>query len=936
MTGRTLFHYRIESKLGEGGMGVVYKARDTRLDRFVAIKMLPPDKTTEPERKRRFVQEAKAASALNHPNILHVYDIETGGEVDFIVMEYFEGQTLADLIGRKGLPVRDTLKYAVQVADGLAAAHAAGIVHRDIKPGNIMVNDKGLVKILDFGLAKLTDSAEGGEFRSTQTIKPATEEGTIVGTVAYMSPEQAEGKKVDSRSDVFSFGSVLYEMATGARAFQGQTKISTLSAILHQEPKPPDEVTPSVPRELGRVISHCLRKDPHRRFQHMDDVKTLLEELKEESESGRLASRAVARAVPRGRRWPLAVASAAAILALAAAATLWLLRNERGGSAPSEAPVMRLTSDTGLTTDPALSPDGKLVAYASDRAGGENLDIWVQQIDGGAPLRLTSDANDDYEPSFSPDGSRIVFRSERDGGAIYTIPSLGGEARLIAKGGRHARFSPDGTRIAFVTGVGGLGGVSGGELLIIPSVGGTPRKLVPGDVGAANPVWSPDGKWIVFACGTYRIDDWAIVPSDLTEPVTRQENASGSRTGPGRAVMILKLDALKKSGLGELKPSQWLAGNRLLFSAKSGDTSHVFEIGLSPPGVMAKQWHLDSSPRRLTFSTGFDQGASVATGGSGSSAGRIAFASLVRKEDIWSVALDADHPRLGGKLQQLTEENGFHIFPSVSRDGKKIAYVAHAAYNDEVWLLDLNVAKKSQFSTAVSAKYKLQITPDGSQVFYGDVVSRTDYGVNAVSVAGGAPARICEKCDGWIWDWLPERRRLLTFGQGKTTVVATMHNLETGKSTLFLERPPMNLYEFRWSPDSRWLTFLTRGGPAGQSTVYVAPFTADQSPREDSWIPITDGSVSEDKLNWSPDGNTIYSVSDRDGFPCIWAYPLDPQIKRPAGAPLPIFHSHGARLSIRNANVVSQGLSVARDKIVFNMGEITGNIWMTELSQNRK
>ncbi len=245
MIGRMLGHYRIDSKLGEGGMGVVYRAFDTHLDRAVAIKVLRPDATASPDRKRRFVLEAKSASALNHPGIIHIYDIDTAdlpeGPIEFIAMEFVPGKTLDQCIGRSGLSLKDTLKFGIQIADALARAHAAGIVHRDLKPGNIIVGDDGRVKLLDFGLAKLTEKSEGDPDGLTATMAtedgPQTEEGAIVGTVAYMSPEQAQGQKVDGVSDIFSFGSVLYEMVTGRRAFDGPNKISTLSAILHFEPR---------------------------------------------------------------------------------------------------------------------------------------------------------------------------------------------------------------------------------------------------------------------------------------------------------------------------------------------------------------------------------------------------------------------------------------------------------------------------------------------------------------------------------------------------------------------------------------------------------------------------------------------------------------------------------------------------------------------------
>ena len=258
-------------------MGFVYKAKDLHLDRFAALKILPPDKVADPDRKRRFVQEAKAASALNHPNIITIYDIDQDEGTDFIAMEYVAGKTLDQLIGRKGLPTGDTLKYAIQIADALAAAHATGIVHRDLKPGNVMVTESGLVKVLDFGLAKLVEpGSSSDELAGTRTVLTQTEEGIIVGTVAYMSPEQAEGKRLDARSDIFSFGTVLYEMLTGCRAFQGDSKIRVLSAVLHQEPA----AIEGAPPELDKIIGGCLHKDPDRRIQHMADVKLALEDLK--------------------------------------------------------------------------------------------------------------------------------------------------------------------------------------------------------------------------------------------------------------------------------------------------------------------------------------------------------------------------------------------------------------------------------------------------------------------------------------------------------------------------------------------------------------------------------------------------------------------------------------------------------------------------------
>jgi hypothetical protein len=291
LVGQVISHYQFLEKLGAGGMGDIYKAHDARLNRFVAVKVLSSANAGDPERRRRFIQEAQAASGLNHPNIITVHDIVNEPEGDYMVMEFVSGKTLVDLIPKGGLRPAQALKYGVQMADALSVAHAAGIVHRDLKPGNVMVTDSGLVKVLDFGLAKLTDRGPASHMGdNTQTIAeaPLTVEGSIIGTVSYMSPEQAQGKKVDTRSDIFSFGVVFYEMLTGARAFSGDSALSTLSAILRDEHRPMVQIAPDVPPQLELLITRCLRKNPDERWQSMKDVLAALGALKHESDSGQL------------------------------------------------------------------------------------------------------------------------------------------------------------------------------------------------------------------------------------------------------------------------------------------------------------------------------------------------------------------------------------------------------------------------------------------------------------------------------------------------------------------------------------------------------------------------------------------------------------------------------------------------------------------------
>ena len=409
-------------------MGVVYRARDTQLDRVVAIKVLDAEATSDLERRRRFVQEAKAASALNHPGIVTIYGISSDAGVDFIAMEYLAGQTLDQLIKGSTLRIPLALKYATQAAEALAKAHAVGIVHRDIKPSNIMVTTDGTVKVLDFGVAKLAAATTVTD-ASSLTLSglhdaPRTQEGRIVGTVAYMSPEQAAGQHVDARSDIFSFGTVLYEMVTGTRAFGGTSSVSTLAAVLTSEPRLPSELSRDVPSDFERIIMRCLRKDPAKRFQVMSDVVLALEELN--TDTGTAIARRP-RPMPRRR----AVAAAlVTLLVLAAAVLAWILtRPTVSVPAPT---VGRLTSYPGDERYPSISPDGNQVAFSWSGVAEDNYDIYIKALNADTPLRLTNTAAEDSVPSWSPDGSRIAFvRREGHTTAIYLTPPVPGSERKL-------------------------------------------------------------------------------------------------------------------------------------------------------------------------------------------------------------------------------------------------------------------------------------------------------------------------------------------------------------------------------------------------------------------------------------------------------------------------------------------------------------------------
>ncbi|MBI3698131.1 MAG: serine/threonine-protein kinase [Acidobacteria bacterium] len=916
MVGSTLGHYRIESKLGEGGMGVVYRALDTHLDRPVAIKVLRPKLADDPERKKRFIQEAKAASALNHPCIVTIYDIDKDQGVDFIVMEYVEGKTLHECIPRRGLDLAVALSYAVQMADALARAHAAGIVHRDLKPANIMVTEQGLVKLLDFGLAKLTEAVETDVSSSTESARfnepPRTEEGTIVGTFSYMSPEQAEGKKVDARSDIFSFGSVFYEMVTGRRAFKGDSRLSILFAILREEPKPAAQIGGGLPHEVEAIIARCLRKDPRRRFQIMEDLQIALEELKEALAAGRLSDG------PRGApvkpaRWVSAVVILLGLALIVLGISLRLVRQRQ----PVSPPVLtRLTSDSGLTTEPALSPDGKLVAYASDRGGQDNLDIWMQQVAGGEPMQLTRHKADDHEPAFSPDGTKIVFRSERDGGGIYVIPTLGGVERKIAEQGRTPKFSPDGTKIAYW--VGGIGAdvyVLGSTKIYVVALGGQPRQLQPEFITARYPIWSPDGARLLFL-GTRALTapreeqlDWWVTPPE-----------AGPAVKTGAYALFGRQGLQPPSGESRIVPGLWMTeGNQVVFAARLGDSTNLWRISISP-----RTWRVMGAPQRMTFGTGLELQPSV--GGDR----RLVFSSLNANMDIWSLPLDANRGKVLGTMQQFTRDAALDMQPSVSADGRKVVFNSTRSGPREIWVKDLEQGTETALTSPPWDKHRPILTADGSKVAYLQIENekRTAY---VAPTGGSGSQKVCGTC-GTLWGWSSNGERILFESREKPTRSVALLDLASGEKFELLRHTQDHLFQAQLSPGDRLISFLRYIDPS-RTRVFLAPFRDRVQIQESDWIAVTSGETFDDKPRWSPDANLLYFSSDRDGFRCIWAQRLDPVTNHPVGSAFAVYHFHTARRSLRNIGLTLFEISVARDKLVFNLSELTGNIWMTRLER---
>jgi len=659
MLGKTIAHFEITGELGQGGMGTVYKARDQHLDRLVALKVLLPETVNNPDRRRRFVQEAKAASALNHPNIVHIYDIDEAGGVLFIAMEHVAGKTLDQTIPRKGLPLGEALRYAGQIAGALAAAHAAGIVHRDLKPSNIMVTEQGAVKLLDFGLAKLLERG-GSESDATETLAEVerTAEGTIVGTAAFMSPEQAEGKPLDGRSDIFSFGAVLYEMITGQRAFQGPTRVSTLTSVLRDEPKPPGEIREDTPVELARIIARCLRKESGRRFQHMADLGVALEEVREESETGQRVEVEPKRRP--GRRWGL-IAAAVVVLAAGGAAA-WRFRWPASDHAvPGSLQASQLTFSPGLSMGASLSYDGTSMAFSSNRSG--RFEVYLRPTGPrGSERRITSDGQQNIEPSWSPDGKTIAYHSVARQG-IWTVPASGsGSPRQLAPFGSRPVWSPDGHQLAFRSvspnDLAWFDWGSGGQSTIftVDADGSHLRQVTTAGNPTgqhADPSWSADGRHLIFA-SLGLMGAVASVNTLWTVDVTSGEL---KQIATGNVV-------------NQVSPVMSPDGRTVYFGATAKDGFGIYAVPLfGTPSAVA------------IYKTGKDVPAGIALSRDGK---RLFFTRLRTLSQIWQTGIDASPAKALYQDEVVRAK-----LPVYSPDGRHLAYVVQPQNRaQDLWMMN--------------------------------------------------------------------------------------------------------------------------------------------------------------------------------------------------------------------------------------------------------
>ena len=811
--GADLGPYRVGERIGAGGMGEVYKARDSRLEREVALKILPAHMMSDVERRARFVREARAASRLNHPNTVTVYDIgEQNGRV-FIAMEYIDGKGLDVLIPATGLPVTDVLKYAIPIAAALAKAHASGIVHRDLKPGNVMITKDASVKVLDFGLAKLIEEPANGDGGAQQL---QTQTGVFMGTPAFMSPEQADGKPVDARSDIFSFGAVLYQMTTGKCAFSGNSTRAVLAAVLQKEPESLDE---TVPADLQKIILRCLKKDPDRRFQSMADVRVCLEEVREEATTGHsVAAESPSHHTPVRHRSALLLLIAVLTVTLSVtAAFLWR------ASRPVGRPLIRFDVDlgpdatAGANIPAAISGDGRRLVYLA--RGPEGKPQLATRLLDESKATLLAGTESASDPFFSPDGQWIGFFA---GGMMKKIPVQGGAIITLcdAAFSRGVSWGTDGSIIATISTTGGM--------VRVPDSGGAPHPLPKanetGEIAHRWPQVLPGGQDILFTA--------AITPGNYDDALV---NVMSLKTGQQKTI-------IRGGYFGRYLPGGYLVyiHQGTLF-AVAFDAARLAERGLPAPVLDDVAGNITSGAGRFDFSqTGtffFTSGHAVAT----------------RYSIAW---LDAF-----GTIAPMLEAPGSYLTPRLSPDGKLLALSGVPAAPNDLWIYDWRRGALTRLTfTGQLHRYPVW-TPDGKYIVF-SAQSGSGGGMwwMRADRAGQAKPLMESKNVLWPASFSPDGRRLafvqrtLETGFDVWTLpldISDPDHPKPGQPEPFL-RTSADEMAPAFSPDGRWMAY--QSSEAGATEVYVRPF-----PGPGGIWQISTGSGSLPV--WSPIGRELFYES---------------------------------------------------------------------------
>ena len=878
LSGRTISHYRVLEKLGGGGMGVVYKAEDTKLKRLVALKFLPENVTRDPTALERFRREARAASAINHPNICTIYDIDEANGLPFIAMELLEGTTLKHRLTGQPLALEAMLQVAIDVADGLDAAHSRGIIHRDLKPANIFVVARGQAKILDFGLAKLAPSLRPGAESARATSMPTqanvlnpeqlTSPGSSMGTVAYMSPEQARGEELDARSDLFSLGVVLYEMATGAVPFSGTTSALVFDGILHSSPAPAKERNARLPVAFDAILSKALEKDADLRCQTAAEFRADLKRLKRDTESGR--SGAVAASAPRSKLRPWLLGTAAVILV--AGVVFYLASRPTGlfrNSSPPLQPTHRQITFVGDATYPALSPDGNFVAYVTGRAYQEQR-LMLEDLKGGQAIEI-SRASLIWNPRWSPDGSEIAVRRRTDSSndGVFLVPRLGGSSRYIAKGA-YLCWSPNGNGVAAAWS-------NGREFRIVEKATGIIKIVhLNGFEWLGGLDWSPASNVLAVLTGTEDVGNtiWTV-RSDGSQQrkVIRQDGLSSPRWSPAG------------DGIYCLRTGQ-------------GQTQDLLKIAVDPK----------SGPEEYPASvllSGLQAGSYFTVSAEGT---RLAYSRVQHYSNLWLAQLQGpDNRRHPGKVPQttpLTSSTSSFDLPSVSPDAKWIAYASEG----HIYKMPIEGGVPIKLTFSDATDFSPAWSADGKRIAFGS----KEGGAYKVAVVGADGAngrqfgktRLNEDSSAATVAWSPGRDILYQTPDERNFLVL---DPDTGEEQPLL-RDESAGWPFvpKYSPDANKVVVSCRGQGWGLCVISLV---------DHSETPLRGAELETDPLTpagWSPDGTLIYAYSGNKMM----------SIPAAGGTPHIVFT---VPEDIAAADVSADG-----KKFVFSVAETKSDVWIVD------
>jgi Tol biopolymer transport system component/serine/threonine protein kinase len=869
VTPRKLSHYEIREELSRGGMGIVYRALDVKLERDVALKILLPDLVKNEARKRRFIQEAKLASALKHPNIAVIYEIDDAADETFIAMELIEGSKLSDLLASERPSISRATAMAVEILEGLSSAHEKGIVHRDLKPANLMVTEDGHIKIIDFGLAKLVErvpSVNDADSDAQTKVKGDTQEGQILGTVAYMSPEQARGQTIDHRTDLFSFGIVFYEMLTGETPFQGSSAVETMSAIINQ-PAPPvsRSVKGPLAEALSRIVERCLEKDPEDRYQTAKDLLSEVRRVKRDSESG---ARVAGVSPAPGRRRALGWAGLG--LVALAVVVLSLLRLASGPAPlPRFTHPIQVTSALGVEDHPSWSRDGQTLAYESNQAG--NWDIWVTQVGSGQHLNRTEDHEGaDFNPSWSPDGREIAFISNRDDWGAYVMSPLTGSPRRVAALGRVSpQWSPDGTHLAYILPVAGGGWQA--EVLSLAS-GESRRFPLPGSGNSRwGLTWSADRRFFAYV------------------------------DGPSGRPQITQLWLLRASGgeaipitAGEWKdesPSWSKDGKYLYFVSNQGGAMDLWRQEMGD-GVATGE------PEPLTTGIGM-RTAFFSRDGT-----KLAYSRGRLVGNLWRVPIRADRLAIWSDAQQLTFDEALVEHADVSPDGTRVVLSSDRAGNPDLWLMPAGGGEMQQLTTEPTPDWLPRFSPDGSRIaFYANRSGNRDLWVMPAS--GGQAKQITQNpAQDFHPSWSSDGNSLVfhSVRDGNTDIYAIAVD-GSGETRLTDDPAPDEIPAI--SPDGAWIVF-SRLGSAGWGVWRM--------PREGG-EPVRLATVDSFPI-WSRDGRAVYLLNRTD----VWSVPA-------AGGEVRKLTD----FSGKRGSMTGDGLATDGKYLYFTWVEDAGDIWVMDV-----